>query len=448
MMKTRILSIVTLLLMAAMGATAQTYNVTVQEGVEEADKWSATPNPAEGGQTVTIKYNGTKKVKSVKAVKKAAAAPTDLSMVDCAGAARTAMSTANCYMVHTAGAYKLPLVYGNAIKNGAANSAAWTGVAGNNTTATFPNHAGTAINAPWITKAATGEGVDKGMGIAVDKAELLWQDAEGLITAVGIDGDYLTLTVGKDAATQEGNAVIAAKSGDDIVWSWHIWVTKESFADATLTTVTTGTGTQGINFQIYKVTPVNLGWVGERVSNGTNTFYQWGRKDPFPGTGEVTSAAGGASASIADHIKNPATFYTNAGSPCSTTYYNMWDAQNTATGNVITATKKTVYDPCPPGFCVPTGNLYYYMAGGENKDDSNWDDNNKGQTFNNIFFHASGFRSEGSGTLYGVGSDGFCWSASPSSSYNGHYLYFSSGHWYWDGNNYRAYGFPVRAVAE
>mgnify|MGYP002625538388 CR=1 FL=1 len=45
-------------------------------------------------------------------------AVTDLSMVDCAGNARATMSTANCYMVHTAGDYKLPLVYGNAIKNG------------------------------------------------------------------------------------------------------------------------------------------------------------------------------------------------------------------------------------------------------------------------------------------------------------------------------------------
>ena len=107
----------------------------------------------------------------------AAPTVTDLSMVDCAGNARTSMSTANCYMVHTAGNYKLPLVYGNAIKDGAANSSAYTGITNTNTTATFPNHASNAIDAPWITKATTGDGVDKGMGIAVSTAELLWQDA-------------------------------------------------------------------------------------------------------------------------------------------------------------------------------------------------------------------------------------------------------------------------------
>ena len=70
-MRQKVLSILALLLMAVSGATAQTYNVTVKEGTEDAANWSATPNPATAGQTVTITYNGTKNVKSVKAVKKA-----------------------------------------------------------------------------------------------------------------------------------------------------------------------------------------------------------------------------------------------------------------------------------------------------------------------------------------------------------------------------------------
>ena len=47
-----------LLLMTAVGATAQTtYFVTVKDGTEDAANWSATPNPAGEGQSVTIKYN-------------------------------------------------------------------------------------------------------------------------------------------------------------------------------------------------------------------------------------------------------------------------------------------------------------------------------------------------------------------------------------------------------
>ena len=120
-------------------------------------------------------------------------------------------------------------------------------------------------------------------------------------------------------------------------------------------------------------------YAGGEGKQGYAPFYQWGRKDAFiPGTGTgntnhtvydiengtVTGFTYTASteATIGDNIKNPTTHYYNNSTkgPCNTTYYNMWDAQNTATDNVTTATKKTVYDPCPPGFCVPTGNLYKY----------------------------------------------------------------------------------------
>ena len=67
----KIFSILALLLMTAVGATAQTtYTVTVKDGTEDAANWSATPNPAGEGQGVTIKYNGKKKVKIVTAVQK------------------------------------------------------------------------------------------------------------------------------------------------------------------------------------------------------------------------------------------------------------------------------------------------------------------------------------------------------------------------------------------
>jgi hypothetical protein len=391
-------------------------------------------------------------------------APVDLSMLDNAGKAREKQWTANCYMVHTAGDYKLPLVYGNAIKNGEDNKTAYNpgGSTSDTYCANFVNHAGNAINAPWITKATTGTGADKGMGITVKSAALLWQDAEGLITKVGISGNYLTLTVGKDATEQQGNALVAAKDADgNIVWSWHIWVTKETFADATLTTVATGDHT-------YKVTPVNLGWVPTSGKQGYAPFYQWGRKDAFsPSSGtddtdhtvyNISNATvtgltydGSTTPTIADNIKNPTTFYNNTNGPCNTTYYNMWDAQQTTDGdNIKTATKKTVYDPCPAGFCVPTGNLYNYMISSLTKA---WDDTNKGTTWNtgitgnDLFFPASGWRDISDGLFRLVGSHGYYWSASPNSGSEGRALGSKSGLWQWHYWN-RADGFSVRAVAE
>ena len=377
---------------------------------------------------------------------------TDLSMVDCAGNARAnGMSTANCYMVHTAGKYKLPLVYGNAIKNGETNAAAYTGITaastGRPTTLTFPRHDGEAIADPWI----------KNNGITVTTAELLWQDAQGLVTAVDIDGDYLTLTVGKNATAQEGNALIAAKAADGtIVWSWHIWVTKQTFA--TLTTVDTGSHT-------YQLTPVNLGWVGDATSGATGycTFYQWGRKDAFKGTGSCTDEnvydinnapvtgithTDDNSVTIGGNIQNPTVHYCNTSStfgPCNTKYYNMWDAQQTSNDeNTAAATVKTVYDPCPPGFCVPTSGLYNYI---KSQNIPTW---NTGYTYpatNGVFFPASGYRNFSSGDLYGVGTDGRYWSATPKNITHGHYFKFDSGSWALS-SNARAMGCPVRAVAE
>jgi len=418
----------------------------------------------------------------------AAPTVTDLSMVDCAGNARATMSTANCYMVHKAGDYKLPLVYGNAIKDGAPNSKAWTGVSGQ--LETFTNHANQPITDPWIKNNKDESDND----IVVSSAELLWQDAEGLITAVGIiKGDYLTLTVGKNASEQEGNALIAAKdAGGKIVWSWHIWVTKETFAADDLTTVTTGTGTLGTDYQVYKVTPVNLGWVPTSPDGkqGYNTYYQWGRKDPFKAKGAPTdqtvyniddTAIPGmiytnyTSITIGDNIQNPTTFYYKheTNSPCNTQHYNMWDAQQgnqtqAVLKNITTATVKTVYDPCPAGFCVPTSNLFSFMGNGvagdtdhdnaEERSDADWDNTNKGKTWKqadystnttgpDLYFPAVGYRNYTDGTFTEVGTTGPIWSASPDSERCGRSLVVYSDRWFstWMG---RIYGNPVRAVAE
>jgi len=72
-MKKKVFSMIALLLMAATGAMAQTYSVTLKEGTEDAANWTITPNPAAEGAEVTITYTGTKKVIGVKVEKKSEA---------------------------------------------------------------------------------------------------------------------------------------------------------------------------------------------------------------------------------------------------------------------------------------------------------------------------------------------------------------------------------------
>ena len=52
--------------------TATQYSVTLAEGTEDATNWTISPAKAAEGSPVTVTYSGEKKVKSVKAVKKAA----------------------------------------------------------------------------------------------------------------------------------------------------------------------------------------------------------------------------------------------------------------------------------------------------------------------------------------------------------------------------------------
>ena len=65
-----------------------------------------------------------------------------------------------------------------------------------------------------------------------------------------------------------------------------------------------------------------------------------------------------------------------------------------------------------------------------------------------IFFPASGFRNRSTGTVYYVGSNGYFWSAVPSSTGNGRSLYFYSSYIDPLHRNSRSYGFAVRPVQE
>ena len=409
----------------------------------------------------------------------------DLSMVDNAGNARATRTTANCYLVHNPGTYKIPLVYGNAIVDGETNSNAYHATSsGDNIKGDLVNHADAAITDPWL----------KNNSATPDGAELLWQDVNGMITAVGIEGDFLTFTV---AGTAAGNAVIAAKKGSTIVWSWHIWVTDETLSSTTAVNATSHT---------YAVTGVNVGWVSDKVqtsyqgstcvvrascnnvtleftvqqpnhvaqtfSNGRNPYYQWGRKDPeipmnlftnyncntYDISGNAVTTSSGntittvsGAYSIGTTIQNPQKHYYNSSNygPYNENKYNYWDINQNSTGAITTATVKTVYDPCPPGFCVPTGQLYNWMNSKTGTWTSTTNQQGRMLTYNsyNIFFPASGQRSNGDSQLYYGGSYGYCWSASADSSYYGHCLYFRSSSFYWD-NRTRAGGYAVRAVAE
>ena len=191
----------------------------------------------------------------------------------------------------------------------------------------------------------------------ISKVELLWETSkETAGTALAVNSVVGQLTVGADGyigfetATpfKEGNALIAAMNADGkILWSWHIWITSE-----TIQNITVADG--------LVLMDRNLGELSSTPS--TSMLYQWGRKDPFPGTdgkGKFVSVAGVATShatsqqDYAKSIENPTVLYgALSTSSAGAQPYGLKDGDTFYWGT-LDGGEKTQYDPCPAGYKVP-----------------------------------------------------------------------------------------------
>lgn len=347
-----------------------------------------------------------------------------------------AMETANCYVITAPGKYKFPTVYGNAIRNGATNQMAY---APQGTSVTndisyymrrFLRHDNQPIAGPWI--------FDDNCGAVYGSCEaiVVWQDVSSAANqilldediSISSDGKYILFEIKKDRI-RPGNICLALRYGSStsspILWSWHIWVTEKDLTPVRVDcTVADDHGVAYSDMMRY-----NLGWTDARDAGGykwadwtfyvrirqtetggtqkvfavnqigdsetvdanvgSNTFYQWGRKDPilpakssdankayYSAQGyvlhsspeKVTTLVVTGGFNPGEAIQHPQWMYHNStrhhwigsNNPC-----NLWDANLIAlknqgggvTSNVIQFNKrfplKTVYDPCPRGFTVP-----------------------------------------------------------------------------------------------
>jgi len=339
----------------------------------------------------------------------------------------------------------------------------------------------TSISLPVGVKGNGGDVAGTGLSISNDLSTaslgVLWQTASGLVTAGTINTTTKMATI--TASATPGNAVIALYSGAEqtgtILWSWHIWVTDYNpFSSAANTTYTiTNTASASYTFMDRNLgaTTATAGDVGVK-----GLLYQWGRKDPFPGsttldgTGEptlygaktvVTKTPVAASNNLANSILNPATFYyginnANTGYDWYTNVNDRSSQNDTLWGGASTSapTDKTIFDPCPAGWRVAAwrgGASPWSAIGANGVATSNVGSfANFGVTWSVIsagFWPAAGYRYSSGGALYYVGSYGYYWSASPYSSY-GYSLYFGSNYVNPSNSSNRAYGFAVRCVQE
>ena len=332
--------------------------------------------------------------------------------------AATVENTANSYVISAPGVYMFPLVYGNAIKNGATNSSAYKGNVADfkaNVNGTMKNvilqnlvdHAGKGITDPWIEK------TNNGANRTVNAAQIVWTDEANIVrsNAVSIyrdgSGNAFVKFEVKQADIKSGNTVIAVKKGNTIVWSWHLWFAPKDALDKVAVTNKDG--------KVYNFTKETLGWkpvswtgtpytstrevkvkieqtvghTGQKeisyvtikqrpttsAIEGITTLYQWGRKDAFPGlSGNVAGVnrTPGDKIYLQAIIQNPGNFYItrlsggaiDGGSYLTQYYnfYNLWSINNTKTGGQDNGNDdpviKTIYDPSPVGFTVPGGNAF------------------------------------------------------------------------------------------
>ena len=193
------------------------------------------------------------------------------------------------------------------------------------------------------------------VGVPVS-AEVIWEtvntttaiEAGEIISSVSLQDGMVSF----DAIGNEGNALVAVKdASDNILWSWHLWVT--NYCPEEMSQKYVGN---------YIMMDRNLGALnvehGDERSFGL--FYQQGRKDPFVGCGDLSSNAF-ASTVPANLIK-----YETGGDDSYaiahpyivlTSYDTRWSDE------------KSINDPCPVGWKVPSSQVWDGFSS-ENKSES------------------------------------------------------------------------------
>ncbi|MBO4570714.1 MAG: hypothetical protein J5699_02150 [Bacteroidales bacterium] len=145
---------------------------------------------------------------------------------------------------------------------------------------------------------------------------------------------------------KEGNALIAVTdSSGEILWSWHIWVTADAISTGTIAGFTT--------------MDRNIGALSANPKEGAQTFgmfYQWGRKDPFPGscnpTDSIFAAVSGRPLTTTTRSSVTGTMAYAAAHPNEYINTSSNDWLVVSNDNLWSETK-SVNDPCPPGWQVP-----------------------------------------------------------------------------------------------
>lgn len=226
---------------------------------------------------------------------------------------------------------------------------------------------------------------------------------------------YLSLKPGKS----QGNAVIGVKKAgvEGALWSWHIWkLDNEPNAIGHDINEPIGGG-----FMDRNLGAIYYGENGGAWACGL--YYQWGRKDPFVShhsyntssnkstvyyNGNYVDDSNNMSASSFEqdgeypYKNNQAQSLETAIKNPHILYYNNSDWYSPGDGNLWREDEKTIYDPCPYGWKVPSETQLRVLKLAEYRDGNP----TKGRQFTNYgFWPYSGYINDGNGKFAGYNGD-------------------------------------------
>ena len=328
--------------------------------------------------------------------------------------------------------------------------------------------------------------------LATTYVKLLWQTRIGLIKYLDLRDGYVTFYLENavdddDKALNrvyDGNALIGAyDANDELIWSWHIWVTStDPTASENLITMN---GQTMMNINLGASCNSNGSADHDKILNSYGTYYQWGRKDPLPGP-YSWRFDGNKDASL--YNAEEKSLYLEYVESSSETGNREWLRRNPLTivlGNpennynwqyegtnndLWSETAKSENDPCPYGWRVPDGAIYENLTIAATDDAMNWteaqpmygwrlEDMTTGDSF---FFSAAGRRNYMDGRLDNMNDDmelpvpwsGYYWTAgTDAAKATAMYFDLNSVTRTWNGFDgahamYRANALPVRCVRE
>lgn len=252
-------------------------------------------------------------------------------------------------------------------------------------------------------------------------AKVLWQDVSGLIKTLTPDDYSLEIDNVKgikviiDKKKGKGNAVIGLIAGsdlsttkDNIVWSWHIWVTDDPTKPENVSNYGhSGGGSNQLEFignqasdgNIIPFTPKymdrNLGavsnkFLGDDWNKSGGLMYQWGRKDPIPPLMYKDGTFYEISGALGKYRHRSSSYMGDAVS------YSSYFYDRPSTNTMLDNMRYSVNNPLKPIYNSVDANTKTWFNGPATS--NLWSDNSKGINDANpeLYSHRKGYKAKSS----------------------------------------------------